>query len=353
MNSSASDDRRSIAQVNRMIRSIIEAETLENFFWVGGPIDRFYWSDLGHVYFDLADDKSRIRCMMPEERASQISTELHNQRDIEVYGDVHCYEDRAEAQINVMDLRVTDVSADLTPAIDRLRAEGLYPPTKKPPPARIRRVGIITSRSSRAIGDFESAYQSAGERGVLAPVVWKYVTLEGDRALQSIVDAIAALDEDPEIDVLAIVRGGGRSENLAVFETHEIAAAIISCNTYCVTGIGHHRDSTLADEVADYAASTPTAVAHYLADLCLRSMPEALATTGRASMPSRDEGIVSPSLTQASRSPPATPDASDAKSQTQNGTDASRLPVVLVWLLIVLSIAAVILLAAVLLTQMR
>ena len=52
MTISASDNRRSIAQVNRMIRSIIEAETLENFFWAGGRIDRFYKSDLGHVYFE-------------------------------------------------------------------------------------------------------------------------------------------------------------------------------------------------------------------------------------------------------------------------------------------------------------
>ncbi|MDE2635564.1 MAG: hypothetical protein OXI30_04300 [Chloroflexota bacterium] len=49
MAESASENRRSIAQVNRMIRSIIEAETLEHFFWVGGRIDRFYRSELGRV----------------------------------------------------------------------------------------------------------------------------------------------------------------------------------------------------------------------------------------------------------------------------------------------------------------
>ncbi len=60
MAESASENRRSIAQVNRMIRSIIEAETLENFFWVGGRIDRFYRSELGHVYFDLVDDQNQV-----------------------------------------------------------------------------------------------------------------------------------------------------------------------------------------------------------------------------------------------------------------------------------------------------
>ena len=274
MKTPASERHRSIAQVNRMIRSIIEAETLEQFFWVGGRIDRFFKSDRGHVYFDLVDDRARIRCMIREERAGAFPFELRNHLDIEVYGDIHFFEDRAEAQINVIDLRLTDETENARPAVERLRDKELFPARKSKPPTEIRRIGIITSKGSRAIGDFESAYQSAGERRVLAPYVWKFVILEGGRAVQSIVDAILALDDNREIDLIAIIRGGGRSENLAVFETFEIAEALIRCNTYVVTGIGHHRDSTLADDVADYAASTPTAAAHYLAELCLRERPE-------------------------------------------------------------------------------
>ncbi|MDE2855532.1 MAG: exodeoxyribonuclease VII large subunit [Chloroflexota bacterium] len=273
MTASATENRRSIAQVNRMLRSILEAETLEQFFWVGGKIDRFYKSERGHVYFDLVDDRTRIRCMLREERTAQFPFDLHNHLEVEVCGDVQFFEERAETQINVVDLRLSDESAGILPVIDRLRAQGLYPPTKRQPPARIRRIGMITSQSSRAIGDFESAYQSASQREVLAPVNWKYVKLEGDRARQSIVDAIVALDKDPEIDVIAIIRGGGRHENFAALNTYEIARAVSECKTFIVAGIGHHKDSTLTDEVANYAASTPTAAAHYIANLCLRLKP--------------------------------------------------------------------------------
>ena len=76
---------RSIAQVNRMLRSILEAETLEQFFWVGGRIDRFYRSERGHVYFDLVDDYARIRCFLREERAGRFPFDLRNHLDIEVY----------------------------------------------------------------------------------------------------------------------------------------------------------------------------------------------------------------------------------------------------------------------------
>ncbi len=339
MKKSVSDNRRSIAQVNRMIRSIIEAETLEQFFWVGGRIDRLYKSDLGHVYFDIVDDRSRIRCMMREERASQLPIDLHNHLDIEVYGDVHYYESRAETQINVMELRISDESAGTASAIERLRAQGLYPPTKKPPPAKIRRIGIITSRSSRAIGDFESAYQSAGERGVLAPVVWTYVMLEGDRAVQLIIDAIVSLDKNPEIDAIAILRGGGRSENLATFDAFEIARAVIQCDTYTLTGIGHHRDSTLIDDVADYAASTPTAAAHFIADLCLR-----LQTSKPATAPPHSALQVAKSTPRhryASSRLPSRANKPISREQEQPANEPSRNSNVLVIFLLILAIAAV------------
>ena len=273
------DKYRSISQVNRMIRNVIEAETLEQFFWLGGKIERFYKSERGHCYFDLIDGRTQIRCMLREERTGHIPFELNNHLDVEVYGDVQFYEEQSRVHINVLDLRLTDSKIDATQIVERLRAENLYPPPKIVAPVHIRRIGIITGQSSRAIGDFEDTYQRAGQRGVLAPVTWKYVFLEGDRAIQSIVDAIAALDNDSEIDVIAVIRGGGRYEDFAVFDELEVVRAAIQCSTFLVTGIGHYKDVTLIDDVADYVAATPTAVATYLADLCLRAPASTDAST--------------------------------------------------------------------------
>lgn len=265
------EKRRSIAQVNRMIRSIVESETLEHFFWVRGKIERYHQSDMGHVYFDLIDGKTRIRCMLPEHRTGHIPFELHNYIDVEVYGDVQVYEERASVQIQVLDVHLIGKTTDARLVVDQLKEEGLYPPVKKRQPSFIRRIGIITSRSSRAVGDFEDAYQGAGKRAVLAPVTWQYTMLEGDRAIQSIADAILKLDKDPGIDVIAIIRGGGWAEHLSVFDNVDIARAIIQSKTYIITGIGHHKDTTLADDVADYTAATPTAAAYYLAKICLEA----------------------------------------------------------------------------------
>ncbi len=269
MTKQPAENRRSIAQVNRSLRSIVEAETLEQFFWTGGVIQRFHQSDLGHCYFDLVDDKTRIRCMLHEERRGNIQFELENYLEVEVYGDVRFYAPSSIVQIAVQAMRLTTQADLVKPAIDRLREAGLYPPQKRPPPQRIRRIGCITGRSSRAIGDFETAYQNAGERGVLAPLKWEYVLLNGERAPQLITDAIHSLDATADIDAIAIIRGGGNHDDFAAFDSFEVAQAISQCQTFIVTGIGHHRDQTLSDQVADHAATTPTAAAHLLARHCL------------------------------------------------------------------------------------
>ncbi len=269
----AEQQRRSIAQINRTLRSILEAETLEHFFWVAGKVDRFYKSDRGHIYFDLVDGDLRIRCMLREEQSGDLSFELRNHLEIEIYGDIHFYERHAEAQINVLNARSLAAMPDDVSAIESLRAEGLFPPRRKAAPAHISRIGLITSRSSRAIGDFENAYQGAGDRAVLAPLTWQYVQLEGERAQQSILDGIVLLESQDEIDVIAIIRGGGRNPEMAVFDQLDILRAIARSSKFIVTGIGHQRDHCLADDFADHIAATPTAAATFLAQLCLRSAP--------------------------------------------------------------------------------
>ena len=93
--------------------------------------------------------------------------------------------------------------------------------------------------------------------------------------MQDIVDSIADLGANPDIDAIAIMRGGGRKGDFAAFDSFAVAEAICRCETFVVTGIGHHRDQTLADNVADHSAATPTAAANYLAKRILDAVPRA------------------------------------------------------------------------------
>ena len=61
--------------------------------------------------------------------------------------------------------------------------------------------------------------------------------------------------------MLVLARGGGASEDLACFDDERVVMAIATSPIPVITGIGHQRDESLADLVADACAHTPTAAA--------------------------------------------------------------------------------------------
>lgn len=265
-------EKRTVAQINAMIKSLVEDETLGHFYWVAGKVKRYYKSNLGIIYFYIVDTRQTIRCMVPESHQAKIDFEIKNDIEIEVYGEIQVYEVLAEVQMQVVDAHLIDNNgiATLT-GIQQLKEEGLYPIPHKTVPTTIDKVSVITSENSRAVNDFEATYQVEGKPNILAPIIWHYVTLEGKEAVESIVNGIQELNQNPEISIIAIIRDNGRYQNLATFDHIDIAKAIAQSDKYVITGIGHHKDSTLADQVADYSASTPTSVAHYLVNLYLKS----------------------------------------------------------------------------------
>jgi exodeoxyribonuclease VII large subunit len=105
-----------------------------------------------------------------------------------------------------------------------------------------------------------------GENGS-AEIKFADVRLQGQQAAREIAHAITQFNQDKLVDVIAIVRGGGRATDLAVFNDPLIAEAICRSNIPIVTGIGHQMDSTFADQVADVSLMTPTAAASHLAKI--------------------------------------------------------------------------------------
>jgi exodeoxyribonuclease VII large subunit len=64
------------------------------------------------------------------------------------------------------------------------------------------------------------------------------------------------------LDVIAVIRGGGARNELAVFDSELIARTIAAVPVPVFTGVGHEIDRSIADEVAHTALTTPTACAN-------------------------------------------------------------------------------------------
>lgn len=143
----------------------------------------------------------------------------------------------------------------------KLRGKGYFDESRKRPlPAFIRTIGLMTSETGDAIYDFR---KHLGEYGF--KIYFLDVRVEGDYAEGSISSAIKWFNKNkPEIDVLVLTRGGGSLENLKVFNSESVAEAIFLSRLPIITGIGHEKDETIADYVADKSFSTPTATAVFI-----------------------------------------------------------------------------------------
>ena len=92
--------------------------------------------------------------------------------------------------------------------------------------------------------------------------------MQGDAAERSIIEALCAIAErEEEFDAMAIIRGGGSTSDLALFDSYDIATYVAQFPLPIFTGIGHDKDVSVVDMVAHTSCKTPTAVATTLVEM--------------------------------------------------------------------------------------
>ena len=149
---------------------------------------------------------------------------------------------------------------ELLERIERLRktliAEGLTSiDHKKLIPFLPNRIGLITGKDSDAEKD---VLQNVKRRWPDAQFKIVNTLVQGEKAVPEIIAALKALDEDPEVDVIVIARGGGSFIDLVIFSDESLVRAVAAAKTPVVSAIGHENDRPVLDDVADLRASTPT-----------------------------------------------------------------------------------------------
>jgi exodeoxyribonuclease VII large subunit len=138
----------------------------------------------------------------------------------------------------------------------QLQQEGLFDASRKRPlPFLPGCIGLVTGRDSDAEKD---VLRNATLRWPGVQFKIHYAAVQGDRAAAEVTAGIEALDQDPEVDVIIVARGGGDFQNLLPFSDERVVRAASAATTPLVSAIGHEADRPLLDEVADLRASTPT-----------------------------------------------------------------------------------------------
>ena len=145
---------------------------------------------------------------------------------------------------------------------ERLTREGLFAPERKRPlPRPVQKIGVISSTAAAGYADF---VKILNERWGGLKVLTAHTQVQGLPAVPQIVQALAYFNDHTDVDVIALIRGGGSADDLAIFNDERIVRAIVASKIPVITGIGHEVDESLADLAADVRASTPSNVAQLL-----------------------------------------------------------------------------------------
>ena len=149
--------------------------------------------------------------------------------------------------------------------IDKLTAEGVVNLNKQLVlPRLLLRIAVITSETAAGFGDFCNHLAHGGHMFNIKIKLFPAI-MQGDKVEQSVVNALnAVLAESKDWDAVVIIRGGGAVSDLNGFDTYLLAANVAQFPLPVITGIGHDRDETVLDLVANVRCKTPTAVADFL-----------------------------------------------------------------------------------------
>ena len=228
--------------------------------WVRGEIQG--WNARGpHAYFTLADDETETKAVVPvaffapqRDRLRPLLSKhrlaLGDGMKVRVFGylDYYAPTGRLSLKMSGIDPRFTlgDLAQQRDQTLRRLLAAGLLDANRRhrlaSPPLR---VGVVTSVGSAAWHDFVHELERSGVGFELRVCD---VRVQGDRAVPMVSAAVHALGRQV-LDVIVVIRGGGKRNELAVFDAEPIALAIAN------GGAGVHRtrsrvDRSVADEVA-------------------------------------------------------------------------------------------------------
>jgi len=253
----------SVTQISRYLKELMETDEILQDVWIRGEISGCRTYPSGHCYFTLKDAEAQLPCVFFKNARLRSSTpELRDGMAIAANGRISLYERDGKMQLYVENVEPFGDGAlflRLEQLKARLAAEGLFDESRKRPlPSSPSIVGIVTSPEAAALRDMLRVLRT---RFPLAQVILAPTLVQGSEAPTAIAHALDILNAHDKAEVVILGRGGGSIEDLWAFNEEVVARAIARSHIPVISGVGHETDFTIADLVADYRASTPTAAA--------------------------------------------------------------------------------------------
>ena len=276
-------------ELNSLVRNAVEL-TLPDSYWVEAEIAEIRERG-GHCYMELVQKdelgstpvaRASAKCWRSSwmlvrphfERVAGQSLHAGMQVLLQVYAQFH--ENYGFSWI-VTDIDPTFTLGDMArkrrEVIRILREEGVFDLNKELPISLFaRRIAVVSSETAAGYGDF--CHQlGTNAFGFSFSVTLFPAVMQGERAGRSIISALDDINSRvADFDCVVIIRGGGAVSDLSAFDSLELAENVANFPLPVIAGIGHERDESVVDMVANTRVKTPTAAAAFLIDNLKRTL---------------------------------------------------------------------------------
>lgn len=271
-----------LRELQRRVKSALEGQFALPV-WVSAEISEIKVNYSGHCYLELVEKGGDNG--VPTAQARAVVWRSHYPR-ISGYFEAETGQ-RLAAGIRILakvlvsyhelygfSLQITDIDPSYTlgdmerqrqQTIAQLQQEGVWDMNREAPmPAVVQRIAVVSSVHAAGYQDFCQELEKSPYR---FEVSLFDAFMQGEAAEESIVAALCAVAEQLEkFDAVVLIRGGGSRSDLNCFNAYRLCAHVAQFPLPVVTGIGHDKDTSVADMVAHTALKTPTAVAGWLVE---------------------------------------------------------------------------------------
>lgn len=251
-----------VSQINEYISRKMFSDPFLTTVKVVGEVTNLSRSSVGHVFFTLKDENAMLDCIVYDSESFDAADAIVDGALLELGGRVAFYRKSASVQLIVETVSpggMGDLFARFEQTKQKLYREGLFDPgRKKPLPAFVWKIGVVTSPSGAVLHDIinVSTRRFDGIHIVVYPA-----PVQGPDAAERVCFGIEHFNSKHDVDVIIVARGGGSFEDLAAFNEECVARAVAASKIPVVSAVGHETDYSLCDMAADLRAPTPSAAA--------------------------------------------------------------------------------------------
>ncbi len=226
------------SQLNTLARDLLEGAF--PLVWVEAELGNVTRPSSGHLYFTLKDARAQVRCAMFKPKSQWLKFQPREGLRVLARGRLTLYEARGDYQMVLDHLEEAGEGAlrrEFEQLRARLAAEGLFDSERKRPlPAHVRRLAVITSPSGAAVRDVLSVL---ARRFPMLEVELLPSLVQGESAAAQLTSLLRRADASGRYEVILLTRGGGSLEDLWAFNDETLARAIAASATPVVSAVGH------------------------------------------------------------------------------------------------------------------